>query len=85
MNLTKWRFKPACESAGLDPKKYSLYTLRHTMATLSLAAGASIKAVAEKMGHSDVNLLLQTYAHVIPSMRTEATEKLRNVLYRQAA
>lgn len=81
MNLTKWKFKPVCEAAGLDKTKYSLYTLRHTMATLSLSAGANIKAVAEKLGHAGTDLLLETYAHVLPSMRDETTEKLRAVLY----
>jgi integrase len=81
LNLTRRRFKPLLEEIGLDASKYSLYTLRHTCATLSLAAGANIKAVAEKLGHADVNMLLTVYAHVLPSMRAEATEKLGNVLY----
>lgn len=85
MNLNKWRFKPTCEAAGLDPAKYSLYTLRHTMATLSLSAKADIKAVAEKLGHAGTDLLLEIYAHVLPSARVEATEKLRAVLYERKA
>jgi len=81
LNLTRRIFKPVVEEAGLDPKKYSLYTLRHTCATLSLAAGANIKAIAEKLGHADLNMLLHTYAHVLPSMREEAMEYLVKTLY----
>jgi integrase len=81
LNLNRRIFKPVIESIGLDASKYSLYALRHTCATLSLAAGANMKAVAEKLGHSDVNMLLDTYAHVIPAMRDEVTDKLNSVLY----
>jgi integrase len=81
LNLNRRIFKPVIESIGLDASKYSLYALRHTCATLSLAAGANIKAVAEKLGHSDVNMLLDTYAHVMPSMRDEVTDKLNALLY----
>lgn len=80
-NLGQRDFKDVCEIAGLDPKHFSLYSLRHTMATLSLAGGVNIKALAEKMGHADIKLLLSTYSHVLPDMRDEATEKLAGLLY----
>jgi integrase len=44
-----------------------LKTLRHTNASLRLAAGQSVPYVAQQMGHSP-EILLSTYAHIIHAM-----------------
>jgi integrase len=44
-----------------------LKTLRHTNASMRLAAGQSVPYVAQQLGHSP-EILLHTYAHVIRSM-----------------
>ena len=80
-NLNRRTFKEVLELAGLDREKFSLYSLRHTAATLSLSAGANLKAVAEKLGHTDVHLLVKTYTHVQSTTRQEAVAKLAGVLY----
>ncbi len=58
-----------------------LYDLRHTCATLMLAAGVNPKAAGERLGHASVVITLDTYSHVLPTMRADATEKLAGVLY----
>jgi integrase len=80
-NLNRRQFKAVVKAAGLDQTAFSLYSLRHTAATLSIAAGVNLKAVAEKLGHTDVTVLLRTYSHVLPSMREDATAKLADMLY----
>ncbi len=80
-NLNRRDFKSVIEKIGLDPKRFHLYALRHSAATLSLISGVHIKAVAEKLGHSGIQTLLSTYSHVLPSMQKEATDKLADVLY----
>ena len=55
------RWKRFCQRAGLPVVR--LYTLRHTCASLLLASGGSPKAIAESLGHSNVVMLMQTYAH----------------------
>jgi integrase len=62
-NLTRWTFAPILKKAGL---KLRFHDLRHTHASLLLAKGHSIKAVAKRLGHSDVAMTLRTYAHVLP-------------------
>lgn len=79
-NLNRRLFKDAIKLAKLDPKEFSLYDLRHTAATLSIAAGADIKSLSEKLGNS-VEMLLSTYSHVLPGMRKEVTAKLAAKLY----
>jgi integrase len=57
-----------------------LYDLRHSSATLLLAAGINAKVVSERLGHSTVRLTLDTYSHVLPSMQEEAATILGALL-----
>ena len=40
--------------------------LRHTSATLLLAAGASVRAVSRRLGHTDIAMTLRHYARFLP-------------------
>ena len=41
-------------------------TLRHHYASVLLAAGESVVAVAERLGHENATLVLKTYGHLMP-------------------
>ena len=60
--------------------RVTLYCLRHTYATLLLAGNEKPKTVSDNMGHALVAFTLDTYAHVLPSMRDEAALKLEKIL-----
>jgi integrase len=47
----------------------------------SLAAGENPKVVSERLGHSGVGLLLDTYAHVLPTMQQQAADRLDALLF----
>jgi integrase len=79
-NVIKRHYKPALRAAGL-PTEARLYDLRHTCATLLLAAGVHPKVVSERLGHSDVTLTLNCYSHVLPGMQQDATAQLERMLY----
>ena len=79
-NLVARHFKPALKAAGL-PAAVRLYDLRHTCATLLLAAGTNPKIVAERLGHASITLTLDTYSHVLPTMQEEAAGRLEALLY----
>lgn len=49
-----------------------LHDLRHTHATLALAAGVHPKVVSERLGHSTVSLTLDVYSHAIPALQEDA-------------
>lgn len=48
------------------------HDLRHSHATIMLAANVHPKIVSERLGHSRVAITLDTYSHVIPGMQEEA-------------
>ena len=67
MSLHNWRareWKPAIRAAGIDPPR-RIYDLRHTYATMSLAAGVSLFSLAGRMGTS-VEMIDRTYGHLAP-------------------
>jgi integrase len=53
------------------------HKLRHTFASQLVAAGVSLKATQELLGHSDVRMTLR-YAHLAPSALRSAVEVLEN-------
>lgn len=79
-NVVNRHFKPALERAKL-PETIRLYDLRHTAATLMLAGGAAIRAVADRLGHSSAKMTLDVYAHAREPQHDEATAVLEGVLF----
>jgi integrase len=71
-------FKPLLKSAELPDIR--LYDLRHTSATISLAAGVSPKVISEQLGHASVAFTLDVYSHVLPHMQDAAAEKVQALL-----
>ena len=56
------------------------YDLRHSCATLLLAASENPRVVSERLGHSTVAFTLDRYAHVLPGMQQSASDKLEAML-----
>lgn len=56
--------------------KIAFHDLRHTHATLLLSEGINPKVVAERLGHANIVITLQTYSHVLPSMQKEVAERI---------
>ncbi|MHB1418187.1 MAG: tyrosine-type recombinase/integrase [Bacillota bacterium] len=81
-NIVRREFKPLLKIARL-PDTIRLYDLRHTCATLLLAAGENPKVVSERLGHASVTLTLDTYSHVLPDMQRGAADKLEEMLFGQ--
>jgi integrase len=47
---------------------------------LLLAKGIHPKVVQERLGHSSVNLTLDTYSHLMPALQRDAADKLDELL-----
>ena len=55
--------------------------MRHTCATLLLKAGVPVHVVSERLGHKKVDITMNIYAHVLPSMQEEEADKLGALLF----
>lgn len=56
--------------------KLTPHSFRHTHASLLFEAGATIKEVQVRLGHSDINTTMNVYAHVTKVASKEAINKL---------
>jgi integrase len=74
-NFARRCFKPALRKAGLATET-RFHDLRHTCATLLLMADVNVKVVSERLGHGGIEITLNTYSHVLPTMQKKAAEKL---------
>ena len=72
-------FERAIGAAKLP--RIRLHDLRHTHASLALAAGINPKVVSERLGHATVSITLDTYSHAIPAMQEEAAAKIASLVF----
>lgn len=54
----------------------TFHDLRHTFATMMIAAGTDVRTVASYLGHSSVSMTLNIYADVDPDAKLNAVEKI---------
>jgi integrase len=80
-NFRKRVWLPAVEHAGVAPLR--LHDLRHTCASLAIAAGADIKVLQRMLGHASAALTLDRYGHLMPGQAESVAERL-DVLARAA-
>ena len=67
-------------------RKYGLpgihpHALRHTMASLSIANGADIVSVSNKLGHASVSITLNIYSHANAQAQIRANAVLAAAIY----
>ncbi len=58
-----------------------LHDLRHTWATLALAAGVDVKIVSERLGHASAKITWDIYQHVTPTMQSNAAETVATLIF----
>ncbi|MCE5200863.1 MAG: site-specific integrase [Armatimonadota bacterium] len=56
-------FPKLCKHAGISI--HSIHTLRHTHASILLNRGVPIIAVSERLGHSSIEITVNTYGHLM--------------------
>ena len=55
---------------------YRFHDLRHSCASILLAAGVPPKVIQEMLGHSQISTTMNIYAHVMPNLRQEAADAM---------
>ena len=56
------------------------HDLRHTYASLLVAAGTPIKVVSERLGHAHPGFTMATYQHLVPGMSATAATDFANMI-----
>lgn len=70
-------FKKILADAGVKDRKF--HTIRHTFATRALELGVDIKTLSELLGHSNVTITLNIYAHSLMDQKKIAMDKLNKM------
>ncbi len=70
--------RTALARAGLPPIR--CHDLRHTAATLQLAAGVPLATISRTLGHSSIAITADIYAAVTPDLRREAADAMDRAL-----
>lgn len=71
-------FKSLLKLAGLPDIRF--HDLRHSSATMLLGMKVHPKIVQEILGHSQINITMDIYSHVLPTMQEEAMNKINEAL-----
>ena len=76
-NLTRL-FDQLTEKAGV--RRIRFHDLRHTCASLLLAPGVPPRVVMDVLGHSQIAITMDLYAHVMPTALREAADAIDRAL-----
>jgi integrase len=74
------RAKDEFEMLKLIPAKLRFHDLRHTVASILLSQGQSVRAVSQRLGHTNPALTLRVYAHCMPSDDPQLAAALNKML-----
>lgn len=61
---------------------FNFHSLRHTHATMLLEAGANIKDIQFRLGHSKLATTMDTYSHVTDNLKKDTVDILESVITR---
>ncbi len=75
-NFRRRDWDKAVKAAGLDEFDLTPHKLRHTAASLAIAAGADVKVVQLMLGHKSAAMTLDVYGHLWPDRLDEVADVL---------
>lgn len=67
-------FAALVDEAGV--RRIRVHDMRHTCASLLLAQGIPPRVVMEILGHSQISITMETYAHVMPTAMRDAADAI---------
>ena len=59
-----------------------LHDLRHTHATLGLAAGVHVKVISDRLGHATTSFTQDVYMHAIPAVEEDAADQIAHIVFK---
>lgn len=73
-SFRRWVLDPATERIGRPD--ITPHVLRHTAASLAIAAGADVKAVQRMLGHTSAKMTLDVYGHLFDARLDDVAERM---------
>jgi len=70
-------FARVVRKAGLELR---LHDLRHSFASVMLAAGVNVKAISQSLGHANIGITLDIYSHLLLGVGKSAAERFDKFL-----
>jgi integrase len=70
-------YKRILKGAGVKDRKF--HTIRHTFATRALELGVDVKTLSELLGHSNVSITLNIYAHSLLEQKKIAMDRFNEM------
>lgn len=71
--------RKALAKAGL-PAEVTWHDLRHSTASILLAAGVPLPVISRMLGHSTIRITADLYAHMSPELQKDAANRLQGAL-----
>lgn len=75
-NFSRDALGPAIKRAGLDGRRVTWLTLRHTAASLMFDAGFTLFEVQHRLGHKSPTLTARVYTHLMRERFEEGRSRL---------
>jgi integrase len=72
-------YGPIAAAAGLAGVRF--HDLRHFFASMLIAQGENAKYICDQMGHSSIKVTFDTYGHLFPQAKQEASSKLEKRMF----
>lgn len=82
-NFDRNVWSPIREAAGI-PETFVFHDLRHTQASLMLAAGVVLKVIQKRLGHRDFSTTANTYSHLLQNAENEAVSRVGDLMNKRA-
>ena len=73
-NIRKRVFYRVLDLAGL--RRIRFHDLRHAFASLLIQQGESLAYVKDQLGHSSIQITVDTYGHLVPGGNIQAVDRL---------
>ena len=74
----QWYFDKYIKLSGVKPIR--IHDLRHSFASNMIAAGSNIVAVSRYLGHANINITLEVYAHLLKETEEDMVTRIEKLI-----
>ena len=74
----QWYFDKYIKLSGVKPIR--IHDLRHSFASNMIAAGSNIVAVSRYLGHANINITLEVYAHLLKETEIDMVNRIEKLI-----